>query len=123
MVGPSGHAGDGIALGETLRLRGDYPAHTLARHGAADGDRLGIAFGVIHAPAHVGIERQPLGADQDLALGEVRQGLRLEREILGLGAAFRAAGKGNAAVGIGHSCDFRIEGGFAVAEDAPPPSH
>src|SRR5262249_30926748 len=43
-------------------------AHGAADHRLAELDGRRVRFHVVHAPAHVGIEREPDGADQDLAI-------------------------------------------------------
>ena len=50
-----------------IEIGRDDLADGAAFHHLADRDRLGIGRRVAHAPAHVGIERQPQRAQQHLA--------------------------------------------------------
>src|SRR2546423_1374643 len=67
IVLPAGIAGDDVTGAEVRIVRlldaADGPAH----HHFTDGDWCGVGFDVVHAPAHVGIDREVECADQYLA--------------------------------------------------------
>src|SRR3546814_6655138 len=60
----------------------DVCSSDLAGHRLVDLKTRGIAFRVVHAPAHIGIDRQPEVADAKLVLFERRVGQVAEREIV-----------------------------------------
>ena len=87
----------------------DDLAHRAARHDLADSDGRGVGGGIAHAPAHVGIEREIDDAHENLARPGLGHRHLLDAEI-GFGRlGRRAAGKDDAAMGLG-------DHGFAPAK-------
>ena len=82
-------------------VRRDHLADRAALHHAADRHRLGVGRPVAHAPAHVGIEREPDGAQEDFARAGRRHRTFLEAEIGWLGFADGARGEDDA-FALGH---------------------
>ena len=73
---PAAHAEREVAGREFRVVRAHHLADDAAGHDLADADRLGIGLRIAHAPAHVGVEREPERAQQDLArtgLGDRRR--------------------------------------------------
>ena len=99
---PAGPPGHQVALGESRRARGNHPADHLAGHHLADLHRRGVRRPVAHPPAHVGVEREPDRAQQDLAVAGLRGGLGLDAEIVRRRRALGPAGEHDAAVGVRH---------------------
>ena len=56
---PAGARKHDVALGEGRIVRGDDLGHRAAFHHAADRHRRGVGWTFAHAPAHIGIKRQP----------------------------------------------------------------
>ena len=56
-------------------------AHRAAHHHLAQLHPRGVGLALVHAPAHVGVEREPVHADQHLALAGLRHGRLHEAEI------------------------------------------
>jgi hypothetical protein len=63
------------------RGSGDDAADRAAVHRLAELERREIAFHVVHAAAHVGIDAEPLVAHAHLAVGEVGERELLQLEI------------------------------------------
>ena len=97
---PAGARQHDIALGEGGIVGGDHLVDGARFHHAPDRHRRGVGRPVAHAPAHIGIERQPDRAQQHLAVAgrryrhvfdaEVRwlrlaDGTRCQNDALGLG--------------------------------------
>ena len=104
---PAGARQHDVALGKAGIVRGDHLAHRAAFHHAADRHRRRIGRPVAHAPAHIGIERQPDGAQQHLALAGRRRRVFLDAEVGRLGLADGARDE-NDAFGLGHGCFLRF---------------
>jgi hypothetical protein len=85
-----------VALGEAGIVRRDHLADRAGLHHAADRHRLGIGRPVAHAPAHVGIERKPDGAEENFTGAGRRHRAILEAEVGGFGLADRARGENDA---------------------------
>ena len=90
-----------VALGESRIVGGRDLAHRAAFHHAADRHRLRIGRPVAHAPAHIGIERQPDRAQQHLASAGGRHGIFLDAEVGRFGFT-DGAGSQNDAFALGH---------------------
>jgi len=58
MRAPAGRRQHDIADGITGLAGCDHLAHAFTGHHLADTDRFRVRFAIIHAPAHVGIERE-----------------------------------------------------------------
>ena len=82
--------------------------HRAAFHHAADRHRRRIGRPVAHAPAHIGIERQPDRAQQDLALAGRRHRVILDAEVGRLGLADGARDQNDALCRLGHGGFLRI---------------
>ena len=67
--------------------------HALRGHYFADADGFGIRFRIVHASAHVRIEREIEHAQQQTAGRQGRDGRFLEAEIRGRGLPFGPRGK------------------------------
>ena len=103
---------EGGAVGEVIeskasglqsgRLGIDHFANRSALHRRVERERRHIAFDVVHAAAHVGVDRQPAVADPDHPVAERRLFKFLEVEVVGGWKPFRAALQ---MPGAGH-CDF-----------------
>src|SRR2546421_4923767 len=76
----------------------DHLAHRLADHHFADLDALRVALCRAHAPAHVGIEREPQVLHQHFAFARLGQRRFLDPEIRFAHPAFRPAGEQHALV-------------------------
>ena len=74
-------------------LRGDHRRHGFALHDPAERDRLRIRFPVIHAHAHVRVERQILHPKQNLPGAWRRDRGFLVAEIGQLGSPLRSGSK------------------------------
>jgi hypothetical protein len=78
-VAPAAHVQDQVAGRKAIRAAFQYFANRAARHRFAQLERSGIAFGVIHPPAHIRIDGKPMIANQQLAragrhFGHIAQG-------------------------------------------------
>jgi hypothetical protein len=106
----------GVAQGETRVLRRDDLADGLADHHLADLDRRHIRFRVAHATAHVGIERQPAVANQNLARAGRRDRRVDETEVLLGHRAPRAAREDHLAIHRRHRAPFPSACGSSAAK-------
>src|ERR1700759_1796239 len=97
---PAGAGEPDLALGKARMVRGDPLTHRAALHHAADRHRRRIGRAVAHASAHIGIERQPDGAQQNLALARHRHRSFLDAEIRLLRLADGPRGKNDAFCGL-----------------------
>jgi hypothetical protein len=64
---PAGVTHNDIALGEPGNVRGNHFADRATLHHIADANRFGVGRRIAHPAAHVGVERKPQRAQQDLA--------------------------------------------------------
>jgi hypothetical protein len=78
---PAAHADDLVAGLEARVARLDDLADRAADHHLVERLRLRVALAVVHAAAHVGVEREEMVAHQHLAVGERRQRRLDEAEI------------------------------------------
>ena len=103
---PAAHADDLVADGKVRILRLDHLARRAADHHLVQRLRRRVALALVHAAAHVRIEAQVVVAHQHLPLGQRRQGLFDQLEVVGRRLALRAGGKVDLAVGghVGVSC-------------------
>src|SRR3546814_9573594 len=77
-------------------------------HHRVDRDRLGIRRSGVHASAHVWVERQPQGLQQQFAVAGLRSGYLFETQIAVLQRRIRTTRKYDAPVrgnGYGHGLD------------------
>ena len=81
----------------------DHLAHDLTGHDLADRRRFRVRACLAHPPAHVRIEREPLRADEHLALPRLGNGRLEEREVGFLRKADGTGGEGDLAIGHGFS--------------------
>jgi hypothetical protein len=79
-------------------LAGGHAADRAADHDLAQRHRLGIGGRIAHAPAHIRIQREIDGAQQDLPGPDLRHGLGLQAEVGFQGLALGAAGEHDAAI-------------------------
>ena len=96
---PAIAADDAVAGREASGVGALDGADAGAFHDGAEGDRGRVGLGGAHAAAHVGVEREELVAEQDLAVrggGDVRV---VELEAIGGGGAFGAAAEEDLLVG------------------------
>ncbi len=108
---PAEVADDRVTDSELRVLGGFDDAGRAADHRLAERLRRRVRLGVVHAAAHVRIERQEVIAHQDLAGADARDRNALETEIVRRdGATLRAAGKDDALVGLGHGGAPRAKG-------------
>ena len=84
---PAGARQHDVALGKGGIVGRDHLADGAAFHHAIDRHRLRIGRPVAHAAAHVGIERQPDGAQEDFSGARCRNGAILKAEVGGFGFA------------------------------------
>jgi hypothetical protein len=87
-----------VADGELRILRGHHFAGTAADHDVAEVDRGGVGLGVVHAAAHVGVEREPVVLHQHLVVARLRDLGFLEAEVAFLDPGRGAAGEDDALV-------------------------
>ena len=105
-------------FGEFVIVRGRDLAHGAGFHHLVDADRLGVGRRVAHAPAHVGVEREPFGAQQHLSRARAAA-----REIPRGGsrmASARPRGGTQARCG-GRSRAWRAPGAFSGEVDTGSP--
>ena len=79
---PAAMPADEVACGNALRPAGQDLPDALALHHLAEPDRCRVGRRIVHPAAHVGVERQPDRADQDLARRKLRDGDLVELEVL-----------------------------------------
>jgi hypothetical protein len=103
---PAEHADHLVADGELRVLRGHHLARRAADHDVAEVHRRGVGLGVVHAAAHVGVEREEMVAHQHLAVGDLRHGGLDQLEIRLFDPAGRPAGQKDLLVGIAHIVTF-----------------
>src|SRR6185437_340546 len=99
---PAGMGGDGVAHRKSRILRLDDFAHPLAGHDLADLRLGGVGARVVHAAAHIGVERQETVAHQHLAVLGRRHRRLDDAEIALLDPAGRPAGEQDLRVLVGH---------------------
>jgi hypothetical protein len=76
----------------------DHPAHAEAAHRLADRDRRQVARHVVDPGPVGGVQRDPLGADERLALADLRELDLLELEGLGADPPRRALAQSEATI-------------------------
>ena len=86
---------------QAVRAAGLDHADALALHDLTQLDRGGIGRAVVHPAAHIGVERQPDGADQHLARPGRGHRRLVETKVLGHRHALRAADEENAGRAFG----------------------
>ena len=86
------------ALGHLVAARREHPADPAAPHDVADVDRLDVALGLRQPRAHRGVDAEPLGAHQHLALAGLRDGLGVVDEVLLLHQPLGSLGEQDTAV-------------------------
>ncbi len=84
----------------------DHFANGAAFHEGVDGHRRDIGRAVVHASAHVRVQRQEAIAYQDLIVAGRRDGDVFDTEVVGAGFTLRARGQHDAAVGKGCHGEF-----------------
>ena len=99
---PAGAAEHDVALLVLVIVRGRDLAHRAGFDHLVDADRLGVGRRIAHASAHVGIEREPFGAQQHLPGPGLRHRKFLQAEVGRLRLADGAGRKHDAAGGFGH---------------------
>ena len=90
---PAEIARDQIADREAWVAGLDDLADDFTAHHAADLDGFDIRLGIAHSAAHVGVEREPVAADAQLAVGERCERRFGDAEVLEHGRPGRAAGE------------------------------
>ena len=90
-VAPPAHVLDEVAGREARGLAGDDLADGAAVHRLAELERGDVALHVVHPPAHVRIDREPMVADMHHAVAERRKRNVLQLEILSRGKPLRTA--------------------------------
>jgi len=80
-------------------LRFDHFAHGAADHHLVEFLLRGIGLGVVHAPAHIRVERKIVDAHQDLPLRGFWDGRGDDLEILFRHPAYGAAGEQDLRIG------------------------
>ena len=98
---PAGARQHDVALGKTGIVGGDHFGNGAAFHHAADRHRRRIGRSIAHPAAHIGIERQPDRAQQNLALAGHRLRIFLDAEVRCFGLADRTRDE-NDAFGLRH---------------------
>ena len=68
VVLPAAHADYFVANGKLIILRFNHLAHGAALHHLAQGLGYGVAFALVHAAAHVGVQAHVMVAYQHLAV-------------------------------------------------------
>ena len=111
---PAEIARDQIADREARVAGLDDLADDFAAHHAADLDGFDIRLGVAHATAHVGVEREPVAADAQLAVGERCERRFGDAEVLEHGRPGRAAGEQD----LGGGGRGGVHGGFSAGGPA-----
>ncbi len=92
-----------------LVVRGGDLADGAGFHHLADADGLGVGRRIAHAPAHVGVEREPFRLQQHLTRPGLRHGKFLQPEVGRLRLAHRARGKHDTAGGFGHDANSGVD--------------
>ena len=99
---PAGAAEHDVALLVLVIVGGRDLAHRAGFHHLVDADRLGVGRRIAHASAHIGIEREPFGAQQHLPGSGLRNRKFLEAEVGSFRLAHGARREHDAAGGLGH---------------------
>ena len=86
---PARHRTHKVAGFVTWITGGDDFAHGAAGHGLTQFEAGGVALRLVHAAAHVGVDRHPEVAHLDLAVGRIGRFDRCQLEIRGFGFAHR----------------------------------
>jgi hypothetical protein len=94
---PAEIAGHAVARLEARVAGLDHRARGAPAHGFVERLRLHVAAPLVHAAAHVRIERQPLVAHQQFTVLQRRRFHRLEAEVVRRDPALRATGEDDAA--------------------------
>ncbi len=80
-----------MPTGRSSAAEATTAADGAAGHGLAEVERGDVALGVVHAPAHVGVDREERVRDPDLAGGEVAVGDLRGAEVVVGRPSLRAA--------------------------------
>ena len=105
VLAPPGHVQHGVAGGEGVVVALDDLADGAALHGCVEGVGRDVGLGVVHPPAHVGVDGQEGVAHQDLA-GAGRRQLGLDgAEVGGHRFPVRAGGQLDLSRGGAHAPD------------------
>ena len=88
---PAAMPADKFACGDALRPAGQDLPDALTLHHLAEPDRRRVGGRIVHPAAHVGVERQPDRAHQDLARRKLRDGDLVELEVLRHRRALRSS--------------------------------
>ena len=99
---PAARADHDVAGREARIAGGDHLAHRLARHHAADRTPARRRMRLAQPAAHIGVDREPDRAGDDLARPGRRDRILDELEILRRGFAQRTAAQDDGAAGAGH---------------------
>ncbi|MNL39322.1 hypothetical protein D3C87_1615950 [compost metagenome] len=119
---PAGFGQDDIALAPVGMARGFHARDGAAHDHLADAYGWRVGLGVADAPAHVGIQRQVLGFQQQLANARLRDGRMLETKVAGFGAAYGAGRQDDAQV-LGFRHGEYLRGLSQPISDNPDPRH
>ena len=93
MCGPAKAAHDEFADFKTFCVGSDDLAYGAAFHFAINGDVGGVGFCVIHAAAHIGVQRHVVDAHEDFAFGRCWDRCLFKAEVGEGGGAVGAAGE------------------------------
>ena len=90
-ITPARHVKHLCANGKIGIVAFGHSANCAARHGFAQHERVGIAFCIVHASAHIGIDRQPAIGYPKLIRAQGRVGMFNNRKIAVVRKPNRAA--------------------------------
>ncbi|MNT29275.1 hypothetical protein D3C72_1650060 [compost metagenome] len=99
---PAEHADHLVAWLELAVLALHHFTNGAADHHLVERLRRGVRLAVVHAPAHIRVERQEVVAHQHLAVGDLRHGHFFQPEIGRRHRALGTRGQDDALERVGH---------------------